>query len=746
MAKSSEEELLKIPGIESRAPVSESSGANSHLFAFTGVSSNKAGMGADRKMVADFVYERCRNSQYTQHALELDAKQRSRTEALTVELQATEARMSEPERAAETRRVNVMLDDLEKHRDLSRTFCVVDMDMFYAAVELRDQPHLASKPVAIGGLGMISTANYVARMYGVRSAMPGFIAVEMVRNPALVGSKMPPDELVFIPPDFAKYTRAANETREIFKDYDPDFRAMSLDEAYLDLTQYLASRGGPDAAEEVVHELRTRIKVRTSLTCSAGIGPNCMLARIASEDNKPDGQTRISSTREAVLQYMGSLPIRRVPGCGKVLEHQLATMLGVSTCGELHAVANRVRRAFESRPKSCSFLLRACLGLSGDDVAEEQGDEIGSVGRKSLSTERTFKDESGRSELFARLRELCRQLSEEMAASVPPLAARIVALKTKASNFEVRNKQFNSVRAVGFSTDFGSNAVSGGEAARETGEDASSQKIGDAACEAELARVAEDLYKLLEPALEEQYPCTLRLMGVRVSAFRGQKAVLQRGQQQLGSFFRTGRPGSVAESAHTLPAVSSAADLSSAKPDFSLQEKPPVIDLDDGSPSLDDEDDHRMAPAPAPASDVQGIHSECQHPAASSASCKDEGKDLCIELSPDSTPERAAAAAESSGSCQQLANKPGRAPISASTVCCPVCGMRVSLSDADRHVNGHYDSADGLNAVPVIAITHGSTATDGNSKRRPKDDTARPAKTAKIASFFGPRGGDRILC
>eukprot|EP00971_Amphidinium_carterae_P159110 3154518-Amphidinium_carterae.1 len=87
---------------------------------------------------------------------------------------------------------------LEAKRDLSRTHCVVDMDMFYAAVEIRDNPELEHKPVAIGGLGMISTSNYVARLYGVRAAMPGFIAQEMVREPHLVGSKMPPDELIFV--------------------------------------------------------------------------------------------------------------------------------------------------------------------------------------------------------------------------------------------------------------------------------------------------------------------------------------------------------------------------------------------------------------------------------------------------------------------------------------------------------------------------------------------------------------------
>merc|ERR1719401_3411052 len=126
--------------------------------------------------------------------------------------------MIEAERAAEERKAQAALAALEARRGLSRTCCVVDMDMFYAAVEIRDQPHLAERPVAVGGIGMISTANYVARLYGVRSAMPGFIAVEMVKNPSLVGSKMPPDELVFVSANYGKYTQVAQEVREIFRE------------------------------------------------------------------------------------------------------------------------------------------------------------------------------------------------------------------------------------------------------------------------------------------------------------------------------------------------------------------------------------------------------------------------------------------------------------------------------------------------------------------------------------------------
>ncbi|CAK0800660.1 unnamed protein product [Prorocentrum cordatum] len=375
---------------------------------------------------------------------------------------------------------------------------------------------------------MVTTANYVARLYGVRSAMPGFIAQEMVRSPHLVGSKMPPDELVFIRPDFGKYTRAARETREVFREYDPNFHAGSLDEAYLDLTDYLAGRGGAGAAEEVVHELRRRVKERTGgLTCSAGIGPN-----------------------------------------------PISVMLGVRTCSELAAAMHSVRRAFATRPKTCLFLARISLGLSGREVGEEEGEEVGCVERKSLSSERTFAAEAERDQLLARLGDCCRGVAEQMASSVPPLACKVVALKTKTSTFVVRNRQVTCRQFLGFDVGFASRcppgnrgrpeedlgpgtafrrdevpgASAGAGAAPPAGEPLAETPAlaEDAAYEAEVSRVAGEMYSVLSAALEEQMPCSLRLLGVRVSAFRGQKASLGRGQRQLASFFAakgSGRAG-----------------------------------------------------------------------------------------------------------------------------------------------------------------------------------------------------------
>jgi len=450
----------------------------------------------------------------------LDARQQTRAEALAADLRAREARITDTERMFEERAAYDVLDNLEARRDLSRTHCVVDMDMFFAAVELRDQPQLSTKPVAIGGMGMISTANYVARLYGVRSAMPGFIAAEMVRNPKLVGSSMPPAELIFIKPDFDKYTKVALETRKVFREYDANFHAGSLDEAYMDLTECLARRG--EDAETVVAEMRRRITEKTGLTCSAGIAPNSLLAKICSDDEKPNGQTRIMPTRDAVLNYIEHLPVRRVCGVGKVLERQLKVILAVVTCGGLRRAACGVRRAFADRPKTCDFLLRASLGLSGGELAEDEGDVVGVVGRKSLSCERTFSTEADPNVLRARLREICQQVADDMASHDPPLAAKTVALKLKASSFELRNRQSQCQSFVGFAKTF-----------HKTKGDGST-------CEGDVLRVAEELVALTMPHLEAELPCQLRLMGVRVSSFRDAQTTLERGQQCLGRFLSRG--------------------------------------------------------------------------------------------------------------------------------------------------------------------------------------------------------------
>ena len=325
----------------------------------------------------------------------------------------------------------------------SRCFCVVDFDMFYAAVEIRDKPGLAQLPVAVGGIGMISTANYVARRWGVRSAMPGFVGQQLCRRGPEFG--MPKAELVFVKPDFEKYTAVAEIARAIFREYDPRPRAGSLDErrstspptcSGARASARTTSRASPRAlveaavaatarrrrrfagdgdgeepatawdddaadgaaadgpvnralAEEVVHEIRERVAAATGgLTSSAGIGHSRMAAKVAADIHKPNGQHCAGFSHDEVLAFLGPLSVRKLPGVGRVLEKELSEVLGVSTIAELRAELPRVFVAFS---EGCAdFLLRASHG-GGGGAADDDADGDGGH-QKGISCERHAAD------------------------------------------------------------------------------------------------------------------------------------------------------------------------------------------------------------------------------------------------------------------------------------------------------------------------------------------------------------------
>ena len=239
---------------------------------------HKAGMekGAKRSKeeINRIIYESSKNSKFFENARERDKQLDKRIEKLKSRLENFRRRsFHQGDETSTKTQYSQLLATLEKKRDLTHTWCVVDMDMFFASVEMRDDPSLKGKPFAVGGMGMISTANYEARKYGVRSAMPGFIARKLC------------PELVFVRPNFKKYVEVAKITREIFARYDPEFTAMSLDEASLDLTNYVRevdsgkrkllneddSLSHLSTSERVVREIREEILKQTKgCTASAG--------------------------------------------------------------------------------------------------------------------------------------------------------------------------------------------------------------------------------------------------------------------------------------------------------------------------------------------------------------------------------------------------------------------------------------------------------------------------------------------
>ena len=187
----------------------------------------------------------------------------------------------------------------------------VDMDAFYASVEQHDHPELRGKPVCVGGgkYGVVAAASYEARKFGIRSAMPGKLALE----------KCP--ELIVIKPRFQRYKEISQQIRQIFYEYTDLVEPLSLDEAYLDVTE---NKKGIESANQIAREIRKTIFEETGLTASAGISVNKFLAKVASDYNKPNGQKTIHPLQ--ILEFMEELPIEKFYGIGKVTANKMHQM------------------------------------------------------------------------------------------------------------------------------------------------------------------------------------------------------------------------------------------------------------------------------------------------------------------------------------------------------------------------------------------------------------------------------------
>jgi DNA polymerase IV len=288
----------------------------------------------------------------------------------------------------------------------------LDMDCFYAAIEVRDRPSLRGKPVGVGGArdrrGVLTTCNYEARKFGVRSAMPTFMALQ--RCP----------DLIVLPTRFDVYRRDAAVIRGILHRFTSLIEPLSLDEAYLDVT---AHPSAPRVAG-LAQEIRSAIFRRTKLTSSAGIGPNKLIAKIASEINKPNGQFEVKP--EQVPEFMKDLPVRKIWGIGEKSERKLDE-LGVRTCGQLQRF---------SRPEVVDLfgkfgldLYDLCRGIDDRPVEPDRP-------RKSLSTEETFvTDLITLEQCEERLEELFQDLMADLAQKESTREITKIFVKLKFNDF-----------------------------------------------------------------------------------------------------------------------------------------------------------------------------------------------------------------------------------------------------------------------------------------------------------------------
>ncbi|XP_076218095.1 DNA polymerase kappa isoform X3 [Aptenodytes patagonicus] len=477
------------------------SSCNDGVLLRMGLNDNKAGMqGLDKEKINKIIMEATKGSRFYENELKKDQQVNQRIEKM---MQLKEKITTQQLLKAQLQ-VDKLVMELEQNRNLSSTIVHIDMDAFYAAVEMRDNPELKEKPIAVGSMSML--------------------------------------------------------VREILTEYDPNFMPMGLDEAYLNITEHLEERlNWPEdkrrhffntksttekdkddinisakfnedgyssspilfedntplmddhpeqrdqsvensfvfgtSAEEVVKEIRFRIEQKTQLTASAGIAPNTMLAKMCSDRNKPNGQCRIAPERQAVLDFLKELPIRKVPGIGKVTEKMLKA-LGIVTCSELYQQRALLSLLFSEA--SWHNFLDISLGL-GSTHLEKDGE------RKSMSTERTFSEINTAEDQYSLCQELCRDLAQELQKE--GLKGKTVTLKLKNVNFEVKTR--------------------------------ASTVLSSVSTEEEIFAVARDLLGT-EIDSVAPHPLRIRLMGVRVSGFLSEEEKKYQ-QKSITSFLKSGK-------------------------------------------------------------------------------------------------------------------------------------------------------------------------------------------------------------
>lgn len=362
--------------------------------------------------VSEIIYNASKGSKYF-------SREEIRDKILTKKIEqilSRKKKLDQQDLTRDLQNADRLLAELELSRDLSQHIVHLDCDAFFAAVELLDRPELKDVPFAVGG-GVLTTCNYVARQFGCRSGMAGFVAKKLC------------PQLILIKQNYHKYSAKAQEVRAVLVNYDPRFESASIDEAYLNITEYCDEHGMDPAT--VVEQMRREVHEKTSITVSAGIAANARLAKICSNINKPDGQYVLSSDRNAIMAFMRDLPTRKVNGIGRVLERELSE-IGVKTCGDLYDQRQYLNRLFGD--KTYEFLLRCYLGLGRTKIQPAEEYE-----RKSIGTESTFHDMSDSTKLRDKLRSTAEALEKDMKKA--ECKGRTLCIKIKLHTFEVYTRQ-----------------------------------------------------------------------------------------------------------------------------------------------------------------------------------------------------------------------------------------------------------------------------------------------------------------
>lgn len=307
------------------------------------------------------------------------------------------------------------MDQVDKIHQADRKIIHIDMDAFYASVEQRDDPTLKGKPVAVGGgslRGVVASASYEARQYGVRSAMPSVTAQRLCPG------------IVFVKARFDVYRSVSQQIRDIFHSYTDLVEPLSLDEAYLDVTE---PKQGPPSATIIAQQIRDKIFEQTQLTASAGISFNKFLAKVASDINKPNGMKAILPKDAAA--FIDALPIDKFHGIGKVTAKKMRQM-GIFTGKELKRLEK-----IEMVKRFGKVGLYYYKIVRGEDDRPVNPNRI----RKSIGAERTFSEDlTDLEEMKEKLRYISKKVFDYMEKS--DNYGRSATLKIKSSEFKITTR------------------------------------------------------------------------------------------------------------------------------------------------------------------------------------------------------------------------------------------------------------------------------------------------------------------
>ncbi|PPQ98718.1 hypothetical protein CVT24_003426 [Panaeolus cyanescens] len=379
------------------------------LKRLAGPSSGKAGLAKDQTEINRIISEASKGSKFYENEKKKDRE-------LTARIEKTLKQRDEVVKGVDIHKIEATVDhlieQLESDRDLTQIIVHVDMDAFYASVELLDNPSLQGKTFAVG-FGVLTTASYEARKYGVRSGMAGNLRQFPIEF-AIQAAETYPGFKASSQKSFVR----------ILSCFQTDFRA-GCDEGYLNITSYCEEHSL--TAEECVKHMRDAVFNETKLTVSAGIAPNKMLAKICSDKNKPNGQFQLDFDAHAIKAFMHDLSIRKVPGIGRVNE-RLLDAIGIKTCGDIYT--QRGILSLMDKQFGLVFLLRCYLGISSNVVRAWQREE-----RKSIGAERTFAPLDEVEKILAKLDEVSVELEKDMEND--GWTGRTITLKYKLDTYQV---------------------------------------------------------------------------------------------------------------------------------------------------------------------------------------------------------------------------------------------------------------------------------------------------------------------